>query len=424
MANFNEPVTSQPYVDHFAAIRDKDNDLAVMFDGTTSTNLPIGTIKINSGQGHRLEKWNGATWDAITAKLGTLDAALEGLTAVEIGWIGNLGSAPLEDDDLASNGGQVVQRSTVGVDPANTKRSVSTPDLNARTEMGFGRLPSGAVNAYPTRTSGDGLIQTQWGSDLRYQIGLSRSGAGEMWFRAEISDGDPNSWNPWHRVLNDDDFVSNGGSVVQENEAANFSDIVSFNGFGTSPTTGQNVMASFNGNVEFTNANGNNPIIRITDTPDLRIWDGGVHTMYVRGGGTTTGSPMLGDRGPGTLNAEALYDDGKPVARAPGSSSAVSLAFNTWRTPNATRPTLVIIRMRVFTDGSLSGKVRIDIDESGGTMADYSAASGLAHRNAGSGFNVEESATVYVPAGGSYRVRNAVDPVGTNSFFSHREFTL
>lgn len=123
MPNWNEPHTAQKYVDHFAAIRDKDESLAKMFDGTSETNLPTGAIRINSGQGYRLEKWDGSSWSAITLGLGDLSSNLTNLTNSEInqianinsvsisntqwGYLGGLSSAPLENDNLAQNGGTV-----------------------------------------------------------------------------------------------------------------------------------------------------------------------------------------------------------------------------------------------------------------------------------------------------------------------------
>jgi len=97
MANWNNPNTAQTYTASYQSIRDKDNALAKMFDGTADTNLPTGTIRINSGQGYRLEKWNGSSWSAITTSLGSLDSGLTGLTSAEITQLKNINSVTISN---------------------------------------------------------------------------------------------------------------------------------------------------------------------------------------------------------------------------------------------------------------------------------------------------------------------------------------
>lgn len=61
MANWSNPTTSSLYTDVLDILKDRDVDLAKMFDGTTSSNIPTGAIKWNSTS-NKFEKWSGSAW--------------------------------------------------------------------------------------------------------------------------------------------------------------------------------------------------------------------------------------------------------------------------------------------------------------------------------------------------------------------------
>lgn len=116
--------------------------------------------------------------------------------------------------------------------------------------------------------------------------------------------------------------------------------------------------------------------------------------------------------------------DLKALFLSPATTSTdPGLAFDTWRTPNANRPTLVTVRLRSITDGTTPGRTSPQVDEGGGTTADYSFTT-EADPALGSGGLVVDNITFYVPAGGSYQISNVTDPAGTNAISAHREFTL
>ena len=133
-------------------------------------------------------------------------------------------------------------------------------------------------------------------------------------------------------------------------------------------------------------------------------------------GNAKIGIGLPGDKG----SARSALD----VLAEAATSSAISLAFNTWRTPNANRPTLVEIGAEAVTDGSTNGVIVGRMNESGGTTVDYDLAIWQAKSNAGNFFNVRYTQTFYVPAGGSYKIDNNLDPKGSNAIENHREFTL
>lgn len=109
--------------------------------------------------------------------------------------------------------------------------------------------------------------------------------------------------------------------------------------------------------------------------------------------------------------------------QVPGTSSDPALALNTWRTPNANRPVQVVVELRVQTDGTTSGELSFDVDESGGTTVDFGLRI-IADAAGGSDFDIVTPVTWTIPAGGSYKIDNVSDPNSVNAIEDHREFTL
>lgn len=66
MANWSNPVLTSTYTDFMNQLKDRDTDLALQFDGTTSTNLSVGTIRWDS-TANRWKKWNGSAWAELAA---------------------------------------------------------------------------------------------------------------------------------------------------------------------------------------------------------------------------------------------------------------------------------------------------------------------------------------------------------------------
>lgn len=61
MANWSNPQLTSTYTNFLAEVKDRDVDLALQFDGTTSTNLAVGTIRWDSSA-NRWKKWSGSAW--------------------------------------------------------------------------------------------------------------------------------------------------------------------------------------------------------------------------------------------------------------------------------------------------------------------------------------------------------------------------
>jgi hypothetical protein len=65
MANWSNPTLSSLYTDFLTQLKDRDTDLALQFDGTTTSNIPTGAIRWNS-TANRWQKWSGSAWGELT----------------------------------------------------------------------------------------------------------------------------------------------------------------------------------------------------------------------------------------------------------------------------------------------------------------------------------------------------------------------
>ena len=90
MANWSNPLLTSTYTNFLTEVKDRDTDLALQFDGTTSSNIPTGAIRWNSSV-NRWQKWSGSAWGELT---GTY--ALTGLSTTGNASIGGtLGSGAI-----------------------------------------------------------------------------------------------------------------------------------------------------------------------------------------------------------------------------------------------------------------------------------------------------------------------------------------
>lgn len=64
-ANWSNPTLTSTYTNFVSEVKNRDEDLALQFDGTTSTNIPTNTIRWDSSA-NRWKKWNGTTWVELT----------------------------------------------------------------------------------------------------------------------------------------------------------------------------------------------------------------------------------------------------------------------------------------------------------------------------------------------------------------------
>lgn len=66
MADWSLPTLASTYTSFLSQLQTRDTDLALQFDGTTTSNQPTGTIRWDSSAG-RWKKWTGSAWGELAA---------------------------------------------------------------------------------------------------------------------------------------------------------------------------------------------------------------------------------------------------------------------------------------------------------------------------------------------------------------------
>jgi len=82
MADWSLPTLSSTYANFLSQLQARDTDLALAFDGTTTTSQPTGTVRWDS-TANRWKKWNGTSWAELTSTY-----ALTGLSTTGAASIG------------------------------------------------------------------------------------------------------------------------------------------------------------------------------------------------------------------------------------------------------------------------------------------------------------------------------------------------
>ncbi len=144
------------------------------------------------------------------------------------------------------------------------------------------------------------------------------------------------------------------------------------------------------------------------------------------GGGAPTDAEYVTGSSDPDLTNEVVRSPGSDILLAGsfGSTASISPGFGTWTTLDPDNPGWLIYRLRAVTDGSTSGQIEIDVDESGGTTADYTPVVCFTDNTHNSGTLLVEAGLVYVPAGASFIIRNVNDPNGNNSIQASRELII
>ena len=144
MANWSNPLLTSTYTNFVTEVKDRDTDLALQFDGTTSTNIPTNAIRWNSSV-NRWQKWNGSTWGELTSTY-----ALTGLTTTSNASIGGtLGSGAFTStgsvsgtallptgNTVPTNGIYLPSANVLGIATSSTARLI----IDASGNFGIGTL--------------------------------------------------------------------------------------------------------------------------------------------------------------------------------------------------------------------------------------------------------------------------------------------
>lgn len=65
MSDWNLPTDSEQYQDVITEIKDRDESVLKMLDGTSETNLPVNSKRVNSSNDDKLERFDGSSWSQL-----------------------------------------------------------------------------------------------------------------------------------------------------------------------------------------------------------------------------------------------------------------------------------------------------------------------------------------------------------------------
>jgi len=199
MANWSNPLLTSTYTNFVTEVKDRDTDLALQFDGTTTTNIPTNTIRWNSSI-NRWQKWNGSSWAELTSTY-----ALTGLSTTGNATIaGTLGSGAFTSTGSVSG--------TALIPTANTAPTNGVYLPNANTigiaTSGAGRVFVDASGRFGVGTSTPGTaidITLSAGSATTGNIRISPSTAGQARFHL-YNGGGIAEWIFGQKTSTDHDF--------------------------------------------------------------------------------------------------------------------------------------------------------------------------------------------------------------------------
>ena len=172
MANWSNPVLTSTYTDFMNQLKDRDTDLALQFDGTTSTNLSVGTIRWDS-TANRWKKWNGSTWAEL--------AATYALTALSTTGNANIGGT-------LGVTGQTTLATATATTPAtadNNTNIATTAFVKAQnyaplaspTLTGTPAAPTAAVTTNTTQIATTAFVNSEIANDAVLLAGSTMTGA-------------------------------------------------------------------------------------------------------------------------------------------------------------------------------------------------------------------------------------------------------
>ena len=171
MANWSNPALTSTYTDFLSELKARDTDLALQFDGTTSSNLATGTIRWNS-TANRWQKWSGSAWAeltgtyALTALTTTGNASIGGTLAVT--GATTLAAATATTPATGNNSTAVATTAYVR---AQAYAPLASPALT-----GTPTVPTATVNTNTTQAASTAFVQAEIANDAPSKTGTGASG--------------------------------------------------------------------------------------------------------------------------------------------------------------------------------------------------------------------------------------------------------
>jgi hypothetical protein len=172
MANWSNPTLTSLYTDFLSELKARDTDLALQFDGTTSTNLSTGTIRWDSSA-NRWKKWNGSAWAELTTTYALTGLSTTGNASIG-GTLSVTGSTTLAAATAttpATNDNSTAVATTAYV-RAQAYAPLASPALT-----GTPTAPTAAVSTNTTQLATTAFVLGQISNDALAKSGGTLTGA-------------------------------------------------------------------------------------------------------------------------------------------------------------------------------------------------------------------------------------------------------
>lgn len=178
-ANWSNPTLTSTYTNFVSEVKNRDEDLALQFDGTTSTNIPTNTIRWDSGA-NRWKKWNGSTWVELTSTYALTGLSTTGNATVG-GTLGVTGAATLSGGGTSTT--PAVDNNTGAI--ATTafvagQASTASPLVNGTATAGTSLRYSRQDHVHPTDTTRAPLASPTFSGTVTIPAGASISGYAQL----------------------------------------------------------------------------------------------------------------------------------------------------------------------------------------------------------------------------------------------------
>jgi len=378
MANWSNPLLTSTYTNFLTEVKDRDTDLALQFDGTTSSNIPTNAIRWNSSV-NRWQKWNGSAWGELTSTY-----ALTGLSTTGNASIGGtLGSGAISSTGSVSGTALIPTGSTVPATgvylPSTNTIGLSTSStgrvfIDASGEFGVGTATPGTsvdvTLAAANATIGNVRIAPSSAGQARYH--LYNGGGQAEWLFGQKTNTDHSFKLSKSVAGSETDFltVDTGGRVgvgnIDPGYALDISSADGTAGIGYALRIRANTTAGA-GAIQFTNnpvstqygfivcdtssnlrfAAGNNEVARFTSSGRLGLGTTSpsvlLHGLQTSAGASVIGASFVNNSSTASTGVSL---DLSPANAAPGIRSAQIEAVNNgsnqislnFRTSNAAAP--------------------------------------------------------------------------------------
>ena len=172
MANWSNPVLTSTYTDFMNQLKDRDVDLALQFDGTTSTNLATGTIRWSSSA-NRWQKWSGTAWGELTTTYALTGLSTTGNATIggTLGVTGTTALAAATATTPATGDNSTAVATTAYV------RAQNYAPLASPTLTGTPAAPTPATGTNTTQIATTAFVNAEIANDALLKTGGTMTGA-------------------------------------------------------------------------------------------------------------------------------------------------------------------------------------------------------------------------------------------------------